>query len=275
VIVAGAVVPLVEARDESRFGGKAVQLGAACRAGLPVPPGVALSARLVEALVAGDPAAAAAFQSAVGGLHGPLAVRSSAVGEDAAGASFAGQHATKLNVRGAAALAAAVAAVCRSGRSEGALAYRRTLGLEEAPRIGVVVQQLVEPDIAGVLFTRNPVTGTDERLIEAAWGLGEAVVQGLVIPDRYRVSRAGEVLERTAGHKPIAIRARVDGAAATEPVAPDLVEALCLDDAELRALHGIAHRCEESFEGPSDIEWALAGGSLHLLQRRRITRVAA
>lgn len=275
MIAAGAVVPLAEACDEAQFGGKAVQLAAACRAGLPVPPGLALSAGLVEALVAGDRAAAAAFESALRVLDGPLAVRSSAVGEDAAAASFAGQHMTRLNVRGAAQLVDALAAVWQSGRSEGALAYRRKLGLDDAPRMGVVVQQLVDPDVAGVLFTRNPVNGADERLIEATWGLGEAVVQGLVIPDRFRVSRAGEVLERTAGHKPLAIRARVDGSTATEPVAPDLVEALCLGDADLAALHRLARRCEDSFEGASDVEWALAGGSLYLLQRRRITRVAA
>ena len=233
-----------------------------------------MSAELAEALVAGQPAAAAAFEAAVGALAGPLAVRSSAVGEDAAGASFAGQHATELNVRTAAPLAAAVPAVWRSGRSAGAPAYRRTLQLDEAPGFGVVVQQLVDPEVAGVLFTRNPVTGADERLIEAAWGLGEAVVQGLVIPDRYRVSRRGEVLERTAGHKPIAIRARTDGSTASEPVAPGLAEALCLSDADLRALHQLARHCEERFERPSDVEWALAGGSLYLLQRRRITRVA-
>ncbi len=226
-------------------------------------------------LVAGEPAAAAAFESVLGALDSPFAVRSSCIGEDSAGASFAGQHATKLNVRTVVQLADAVAAVWQSGHSAGALAYRRKLGLDDAPRMGVVVQQLVDPAVAGVLFTRHPVTGADERLIEATWGLGEAVVQGLVIPDLYRVSRTGEVLERIAGHKPIAIRARVDGSTASEPVAPNLVEALCLDDADLRALHRLAHRCEESFEGPSDIEWALVGRSLYLLQRRRITRMAA
>lgn len=274
MIADGAVVPLAEARDESRFGGKAIQLGAACRAGLPVPPGLALSAGLVGGLVAGEPAAAAAFESVLGALDSPFAVRSSCIGEDSAGASFAGQHATKLNVRTVVQLADAVAAVWQSGRSAGALAYRRKLRLDEEPAMGIVVQQLVDAEVAGVLFTRNPVTGVDERLIEAAWGLGEAVVQGLVIPDRYRVSRSGEVLERTAGHKPIAIRARVDGTTASEPVAPSLIEALCLDNADLQTLHRLARRCEEHFEGPSDIEWALAGGSLYLLQRRRITRMA-
>lgn len=110
--------------------------------------------------------------------------------------------------------------------------------------MGVVVQRLLDPEVSGVLFTRHPVTGADERVIEATWGLGEAVVQGLVTPDRYRLSPAGEVLESSPGRKQVAIRARPDTAPASEPVAN---------------LHSLARRCEETFEGPSDIEWAFAG----------------
>lgn len=272
MIATGAAVPLGEARDESRFGGKAVQLGAAIRAGLPVPTGIALSAGLVEEFATGD--AVDELDSIFRVVDAPLAVRSSSVGEDSAGASFAGQHVTRLNVTNARQLAHAVAAVWQSGRSGGALAYRRKLGLEDEPRMGIVVQHLVEPDVAGVLFTRNPVTGADERVIEASWGLGEAVVQGLVTPDLYRVSRTGEVLERTAGQKRIAIRPLPDGSSARNAVAPSLIEALCLDGADLAALHLLARCCEQSFQGASDIEWALADGSLYLLQRRRITRIA-
>jgi pyruvate,water dikinase len=119
------------------------------------------------------------------------------------------------------------------------------------------------------------VSGADERLIEAAWGLGESVVQGIVTPDLYRLSRRGEVLERTAGRKERAIRSLPDGSTAAKPVSPRLVDALCLTDAELSSLHALALGCEESFERPSDIEWALAGGVVHLLQRRRITRMPA
>jgi len=270
VIAAGAAVPLPEARDAARFGGKAVQLGAAARAGLPVPAGVALCAELVDALATG--AAAGELDAILDRLDGPLAVRSSAVGEDGAGASFAGQHGTRLNVRTPAQLADALAAVWRSGRSEGARAYRRRLGLAEEPRMGIVVQELVDADVAGVLFTRNPVTGADERVIEASWGLGETVVQGLVTPDLYRLSRAGEILERTAGQKRVAIRPVAQGSTDRQPVAPELAGVRCLGDADLAALHVLALRCEERFDGASDVEWALAGGQLHLLQRRPITR---
>ena len=274
MIASYAVVPLAEARAESQFGGKAVQLGAAIRAGLPVPEGVALPADLVATVAGGEAAAVAELSAVRDSFHDPLAVRSSCVGEDSAAASFAGQHLTQLNVRSLEELVEAVAAVWRSGCSESALAYRRKLGLEGTPRMGVVVQRLLEADVSGVLFTRHPVTGADERVIEATWGLGEAVVQGLVTPDCYRLSPAGEVLERKPGRKQVAIRARGDGATASEPVAAHLVEALCLDDHQLASLHSLACRCGEAFQGPSDTEWAFADGDLHLLQRRAITSAA-
>jgi pyruvate,water dikinase len=270
VIASGTAVALAEAYDEGELGGKAVQLGAATRAGLPVPEGVALPAALVAAVAAGDPAAVAELSGVRDALPGPLAVRSSCADEDSAAASFAGQHLTRLNVRSLDQLVEAVAAVWRSGRSASALAYRRKLGIEGDPRMGIVVQRLLDPEVAGVLFTRHPVTGADERVIEATWGLGEAVVQGLVTPDRYRLSPTGEVLERSPGRKQVAIRARPD-AAASEPVVAHLVQALCLDDRRLTSLHALARRCEEAFQGPSDLEWAFTDTNLHLLQRRAIT----
>lgn len=272
MIVSGAAVALAEAREESELGGKAVGLGAAIRAGLPVPDGVALPSSLVAAVAAGDPIAAAALSDVRASLAGPLAVRSSCVGEDSAAASFAGQHLTRLNVGSLDELVDAVGAVWRSGCAESALGYRRRLGLglEGAPSMAVVVQVLVDPEVSGVLFTRHPVTDADERVIEATWGLGEAVVDGLVIPDRYRLSRAGEVLERVAGTKRVAIRPRSDGLT-HEPVATHLVEALCLDDRRLAGLHALARECDDAFQGPSDIEWAFTDADLRLLQRRAIT----
>ncbi len=264
-------VPLAEARDEGAFGGKAVQLGAGIRAGLPVPDGFALSAAFVEAVAESDEQALARLEELCARLTGPLAVRSSAVGEDSAAASFAGQHATLLNVRRDAA-AKAVGAVWRSAWSESALAYRGRVGAEGPVRIGAVVQRLARAEVAGVLFTRNPVTGADELVIEASWGLGEAIVQGLVAPDLYRIGRGGDVLERTAGWKKVAVRLLADGDAASEPVEPELVEKLCLGDTELRSLLELALRCEEVFgPGPHDIEWAFETGALSLLQRRPVT----
>ena len=265
------MVPLADARDERAFGGKAVQLGAAIRAGLPVPDGFALAADLVEAVSQGERAARAILDELGDRLTGPLAVRSSAIGEDSIAASFAGQHATLLNVHGVASTAQAVQAVWRSAWSESALAYRRRVGAEGPVRMGVVVQRLVAADIAGVLFTRNPITGIDELVVEASWGLGETVVQGLVVPDFYRVARTGEVIERRPGTKKVAVRRLANGGTRAEPVEPELVERLCLADAHLRALSQVALRCDEVFgQGPHDIEWALEAGAPYLLQRRPI-----
>jgi pyruvate,water dikinase len=267
-------VSLREATDEAVFGGKAVQLGAGIRAGLPVPDGIALPAPLVAAVAARDAAAVERLDAVGCTLAGPLAVRSSAVGEDSEQASFAGQHVTRLNVQGGEALVEAVRAIWDSARSEAALAYRRRLGIAGEPQIGVVVQALVVADVAGVLFTVNPVDGADERVIEAAWGLGEAVVAGLVTPDRYRVSREGRGIERVAGAKTVAIRPGPDGGTIEQGVLADRAGTLCLEDGHLRQLHGLATRCEAVFGGAQDLEWAFAGETLHLLQRRAITRGA-
>src|SRR3954449_8138875 len=195
VVVAG-VVPLAEATDESTYGAKAVGLGTALTAGLPVPPGVALSGSFVDQVAASDAEAWSALLSFVSSLPVPLAVRSSCVDEDGAAASFAGQHQTVLNVTSAHGVADAVREIWWSANSDSAITYRKRLGVFTRPSVGVVVQSLLSPDCAGVMFTRNPITGADERMIEAAWGLGEAVVAGRVIPDTFRLSRSGEVLDR-------------------------------------------------------------------------------
>ena len=268
------VVGLDVARDVARFGSKAVGLGDAARAGLPVPPGVALSGAVVEAVASGDEDATAAVLDAVRPLGGPLAVRSSAVDEDGADASFAGQHLTLLNVPSADEVVAAVKEVWWSANSDSAITYRQRVGLFTRPSVGVVVQALLDPASAGVLFTRNPVTGADELIIEASWGLGEAVVAGLVIPDHFRVSRDGAVLDRVPGLKRIAIRTRPDGGTVDEEVPADRAEALCLGEPELAALHELARSCEEVYGPERDVEWAFADGQLFLLQCRAITRIA-
>ena len=198
-------------------------------------------------------------------------MRSSAIGEDSAAASFAGQHTTVLNVHGVAATVRAVEAVWRSAWSESALAYRRRVGATGPVRMGVVVQRLVAAEVAGVLFTRNPITGADELVIEASWGLGETVVQGLVVPDFYRVARTGEVIERRSGAKTVALHRLAGGGTRAEPVEPGLLERLCLADAHLRALSQVVLRCADVFgRGPHDIEWAFDAGAPYLLQRRPV-----
>jgi pyruvate,water dikinase len=267
-------VPLEKAREEALFGSKAVGLGQAVRDGLPVPPGVALSGSIVEAVAAGEGRAIKEVARSVRSLPAPLAVRSSAVDEDGAEASFAGQHLTLLNVRSANDLPDALSEIWWSANSDSAITYRQKLGLFTRPSVGVVVQSLLAPETAGVMFTKNPVTGADERLIEASWGLGEAVVAGLVIPDQFRVARSGEVLERTPGLKRIAIRGLPGGGTVEEEVSPELTERLCLDDALLGALSDLATRCEQIYGPGRDIEWAVANDTLFVLQCRAVTRAA-
>jgi pyruvate, water dikinase len=266
-------VALAEGVEESAYGGKAAQLAAAIRDDLPVPGGVALPTGFVDAVIAGRPGTIRELAEICATLGCPVAVRSSAVGEDSETASFAGQHLTCLNIRPSPpALAEAVRAIWQSAHSESALAYRRRLGLSREPRIGVVVQELVVADCAGVLFTRNPFDGVDEIVIEASWGFGESIVAGLVTPDRFRLSREGTVLERTPGTKDLAVRVLPEGGTYEAEIPAELVRTLCLDDARLRELHVLARRCEKTFSGTQDLEWAFAGGTLYLLQRRAVTR---
>jgi pyruvate, water dikinase len=264
--------PLGDAVDEAQFGGKAASLARSLRAGLPVPPGFALGTEHVDAVHDGHADAVASLRAAFTGLAGPCAVRSSAIGEDSEEASFAGQHVTVLNVRHEDRVLEAVLQVRASAHTESARAYRRKLGMEQAPRVGVVVQRMIEPDCAGVMFTKNPLDGSDQRVIEASWGLGEAVVAGLVVPDNYTLDARGGVLRRTAGEKDVALRAAGEGGTVEEPVADELVDALCLSDQMLTQLHDLAERCEAFFGKGLDLEWAFAGGTLYLLQCRAITR---
>jgi phosphoenolpyruvate synthase/pyruvate phosphate dikinase len=266
------VVPLAEARDDAVFGSKAAGLEEAVRGGLPLPPGIALAGSVVEEVASGEQEAIIRVAESISGLPVPLAVRSSAVDEDGAQASFAGQHITLLNIRTVEAVSDAVREIWWSATSDSAITYRQRVGLFRRPSVGVVVQSLLDPVVAGVMFTQNPINGADERMIEASWGLGEAVVAAQVIPDSYRVARTGEILERRAGLKKIAIRARPDRGTFEAQVPAELTEKLCLTDGDLGALHALATRCEELYDRARDIEWAIADGELYLLQCRAITR---
>lgn len=264
------IVALEAASDPAEFGGKAAQLGTAIRAGLPVPNGVALSCSASTAVTTGDVNVRGRLVQLVG-ERGPLAVRSSAVGEDSTAASFAGTHVSVLGVVGEDSLFAAVRRVVESGDDPGARAYRERMGFDGA-EMAVVVQELVDAEVAGVMFTRNPVAGTDERVIEASWGLGEVVVSGLVTPDRFVLDAHGRLQDLQAGEKDVAIRIHPVGGVKEVPVAGDLVTRPCLGEPELAALHRLALACDAAFGSRGhDIEFAFREGELHLLQRRPIT----
>ena len=264
------IVPLRDASDAERFGGKASALAHALRVGLPVPDGFALDWDTVANFAEVDFALRDALRSA----GGRVAVRSSAIGEDSVDASFAGQHATILNVTTDSALLDAINTIRASAHHDGVLEYRQRMNIAGAPRIAIVLQRMVEAEAAGVLFTRDPVTGAEQRVIESAWGLGEAVVAGLVTPDRFRIAENGTVLSREAGRKDIAIRYGPDGGTVETPLDDITAARLTLDDAQLAKLNALAKKCEQHFGGPQDIEWAFAGGELYLLQSRPVTRMA-
>jgi len=267
-----APVDLRLATDEARFGGKSVQLGDCLRNGLPVPPGWGLSVEYVEAIVGGDKAALATLEEFLRDKPGPFAVRSSGVGEDAKIASFAGQHFTELNRIGFTDIVLAIHLVWNSGHSPGARAYREKLGINERPRTAVTLQKMVFPDCAGVMFTRHPVTGADEIVIEASWGLGEAIVEGLVIPDHFRLAKDGTLREKTAGTKDVFMKALPNGGVEETYIQDEMrVSGFCLDDAELGGLVCLGVLCERHFGPGRDIEWAIENGVLYLLQCRSIT----
>ena len=237
-----------------------------------MPPGVAISGEVVEAVAGGDADAIAEVDQLVRPLAGPLAVRSSAVDEDGADASFAGQHLTLLNVPSADEVAAAVSEVWWSANSDSAITYRQRVGLFTRPSVGVVVQSLLDPECAGVMFTRNPITGDDERVIEASWGLGEAVVAGLVIPDNFRIDRGRAGARADAGAEEDGDPGAAGGGTVEQEVAAELRGAALPGRRQLAALHGLAERCEHVYGPGRDIEWAFADGQLYLLQCRAITR---
>jgi pyruvate,water dikinase len=226
---------------------------------------------MVEAVASSEASAIEQLDQATRSLPGPFAVRSSAVDEDSAEASFAGQHISVLNVQAAENIPEAVREVWWSANSDSAITYRQRVGLFTRPVVGVVVQTLLDPAVAGVMFTENPITGADERVIEGSWGLGEVVVAGLVIPDHYRIDRSGNVLERKPGHKPIRMRSLDSGGTAEEAVPDHLARQLCLDDTQLQALNELAAQCEQAYGRARDIEWAFQDGKLYLLQCRAVT----
>ena len=255
-------------------GGKGRNLGRMFTAGLPVPPGFCITTTAYRRLCGQSPASdpslieqiAAAYRQLGGGL---VAVRSSATVEDSAVASFAGQLETSLGVQGESDVCAAVARCWQSLHSERAAAYRRDRGIrEEELALGVVVQRLIAAEIAGVLFTRDPLDPQGQRmLIEASWGLGESVVSGRVAPDRYYIDReSGDIVEQHIAEKTVQVTA-----AGTCPVPADKQKQPCLDAARLAELAELGRRIEALFGEPCDVEWAWADGRFWLLQARPIT----
>jgi pyruvate,water dikinase len=210
----------------------------------------------------------------------PVAVRSSALGEDSAEASHAGQQESFLWVRGLEQVCDAVRDCWVSLYTPHAISYRAALRTAETESaIGVTVQSMVDAEVSGVLFTCNPVSGDPSMIaLNASWGLGIAVVGGELTPDDYLVSKiTGEVVRRTVSTKHLEYVPDAAGHGTLRREVPaERRDEPCLDESQLVALVEVARRVERHFESHQDIEWAIARGrqlpeALHVLQARPVT----
>ena len=294
--------------DLATVGGRALNLGRLLRAGLPVPPGFCVTTaayrrvvgdRLSASIVAlSGPSASAMDQRAeqlrqivlaapvpddlaaaiTAAYHAlgddvAVAVRSSATAEDLPGASFAGQQDTYLNVVGITAVLDATRRCWASLWTERAVSYRATQGIDHAEvSLAVVVQRMVDADVAGVMFTANPVTGDRRQLVvDASPGLGESVVSGAVNPDRFVLDAlTGTAVEVSVGDKRTAVRSVAGGG--TRTVNADASADPCLTTAQLNSLTALATAVTTVYDDPQDTEWAIDGdGVAWLTQARSIT----
>jgi pyruvate,water dikinase len=236
----------------------------------------ALSAEIRQAIegiaIPDDVAAAITRPLARLGEQAAYAVRSSATSEDLPTASFAGQQDTYLNVVGTAALLRHVSRCWASLFTERAVTYRLRKGFEQRKvHMAVVVQQMVFPQAAGILFTADPVTGNRKvASVEASFGLGEALVSGLVNADVYKV-RDDEVVAKTIGTKRLAIHASPEGGTQEQAIEQERQEQPALTDAQVVRLVQMGRRIEAHFGRPQDIEWCMADDDFQFVQSRPIT----
>ncbi|MDD9370060.1 MAG: phosphoenolpyruvate synthase [Acidimicrobiales bacterium] len=229
--------------------------------------------RAIDATVIPDDLAAAITRAVAGhGEGAAYAVRSSATAEDLPTASFAGQQDTYLNVVGPAAILDHVSRCWASLFTERAVSYRLRNGIDHRQvQMAVVVQRMVAPQAAGVLFTADPLTSNRKvASVEATFGLSEALVSGRVNPDVYTV-RDGEVVTRTIAAKARAIHASPSGGTQERAIDPAQQERPALTDAQVVRLVELGRRIEAHFGSPQDIEWCLVADGFQIVQSRPIT----
>jgi pyruvate, water dikinase len=201
-----------------------------------------------------------------------VAVRSSACAEDGQVASFAGQQETYLHVRGAERVIERMRECWASFFSERALFYRAQKGSLEDLEMAVVVQRMVDADVSGVLFTVDPVRRRHDRMVvEAVFGLGEAVVSGEVTPDHYIIKRDGSIWRQKLNVQPYAIVSAPGGGTRRRELTEEEGAVATLDDEQLRALAVIGEGLHQRTGQAQDIEWAVHDGKLYVLQARPVT----
>jgi pyruvate, water dikinase len=259
----------VSRADVELVGGKAASLGEMLQSGVMVPPGFVITTDGFKSGMLPDlkQTILDAFDT-LGAER--VAVRSSAVAEDSGSASWAGQLESYLNITRDT-LIEAVQKCWHSIESEHAVAYAKEQDINEQA-VAVVVQVMVDSELSGVLFTANPVTeNQDEIVIEAAYGLGELLVQGMITPENIVAKKdSGKILRRQASKQKIMLTYK-DGTNQEVPVRADLLEKLVVSEKQVKELGVLARKIEQHYGSPQDIEWAITDGKLYIVQSRPIT----
>jgi pyruvate,water dikinase len=272
---------LFEATEVDLYGRKAVNLRKALQQRLPVPVGYVLSALAVQQFATGELNLECEIRTMLDSLCS-VSVRSSACQEDGEQSSYAGLFHSFLNVTTAEGIERAIRYIWESAQSNRLRSYMRRAegattvdedeaGTGAAIQVAIIVQRMIASDVSGIMFTRNPVTNEDERVIEATWGLGEAVASGLVTPDYFRMNRNGEITEAEASMKEVAVQVGQCEGTIQLKLTDNAAHSLCLTAKQCKELNHLAAKCEHTFGPNIDIEWAFADGELWLLQCRRIT----
>ncbi len=256
----------VKLADAPQVGGKAANLGELISIGAQVPQGfIVLHNAVLEEIID----QILAMFDGLGKVT--AAVRSSATAEDGLDLSFAGQFDTYLHVNRDE-LIYKIQSCRKSAHNSRVAAYLKQNNLpSEALKVSVVVQAMVEPEVYGIAFSKNPLTNNaDEIMIEAGYGLGEAIVSGQITPDQYVINKDGENKETFIGTQ--AMKLQYDGRKVVEvPLTRLLQERQKLPDATLRELIKAVTAIERHYGYPVDIEWAHDGQKLYIMQARPIT----
>ena len=288
--------------DRSRLslvGGKGANLGELSRIkGIRVPEGFCVTTEaykkitgdnrefsaLLDELTGGRKDVSAKIRALIEGIpipreiadhiptHGAFAVRSSATAEDLPTASFAGQQDTYLNIIGKEEILRHISKCWASLFTERAVVYREKNGFDHRKvQLAVVIQQMVFPQAAGILFTADPVTSNRKvSSIDAGFGLGEAMVSGLVNVDNYKV-RNGNLIEKKISTKKLAIYASESGGTKKQEMAPEQQNRQVLSEQQVLQLESLGRKIEEHFDSPQDIEWCLVDDAFYIVQSRQIT----
>jgi pyruvate,water dikinase len=264
--------------DENHLGDRILSAAAQAQAQVNDPAALDRASEQIQSLIAqgtipGDIAETIRRSYSELGADTPVAVRSSATAEDLPGMSFAGQLESYLNVRGGDAVIHAVKRCWASLWTGRAIGYRERQGIRpEDVSMAVVVEQLVAAEVAGVVFTANPLTGArDELMINAAWGLGEAIVSGRVTPDTIVINkRTGAIVSQEIAGKEV-MTVRSPEGTREEPVPVDKRRRAALEPAQAAELARLGEKIEQLYGQPMDIEWALCDGRIFIVQARPVT----